>query len=478
MDKDLLKIYAAFNPDNAAKNDIYYDCSEARGNNVIFDEIRDEIISANASMIEFADASDYKTFLFTGHSGCGKSSELLQLKDEFKKYSEDFRFYPIFIDANEYLNKFDVKITSILLAIATEISDALLADESIKIEGTYFSNLWRRIKEVAESEWKIEGFGVDLPYGLPKVDIKRLAKDDSAREKIHTFLKDDTYTLLKEINSMLDEARKQVKNLKAHGKSQHYQDIVIIFDNLEKIEKFDDAKEGFDSAKKLFLNYSEQLKGIESHIIYTAPIELMRSNYAQKLRGLYSGSFVLPMVKVFKRDGVTEYPKGIKALKNLVQARLKELKLTEVFEADAINLLINFSGGHIRTLIRLIRQSASSSKTLPITFDDADYTVAREYQSISPEFFPSYTWDLLARLNLGKEEVSGDDEEHCMELLADLHLYEYLNGDDSEDENPATSSRNRQTPWYAVNPFLRELDQFKKALADLDKPLEDEKQLG
>jgi energy-coupling factor transporter ATP-binding protein EcfA2 len=478
MKKDLIEIQKAFNPGNAAKDDIYYDCSEARGNNVIFDEIRDEIISANASMTEFADASDYKTFLFTGHTGCGKSSELLQLVKILGRHSEDSRFFPVFIDANEYLDNFDVKITSILLAIAAEVSEVLHANENINIKGTYFSNLWRRIKEEAESKWQIEGFGVGLPYGLPKVDIKRLAKDDSARQKIHDFLKNDTYSLLKEINAMLNEAREQIKNLKAHGVSQHYQDIVIIFDNLEKIEKFDDANEGFDSAKKLFLNYSEQLKGIESHIIYTAPIELIRSNYAQKLRGLYSNTFVLPMVKVFKRDGVTEYAKGIQALKNLVQARLKDLKLNEVFNEKAINLLINFSGGHIRTLIRLIRQAAASSKGLPITFDDADYTISREYQSISPDFFPAYTWDLLARLISRKEEGGDDDEAHRMELLADLHLYEYLNGDDSEDEKPAISSRNRQTPWYAVNPFLRELDQFKKALANLDKPLEDKKQLG
>jgi energy-coupling factor transporter ATP-binding protein EcfA2 len=485
MNKDLLKINIAFNPDKAAKNNVYYNCSEARGNNVIFDEIKNQIILANASMIDTGDAgidlndaSDYQTFLFSGHSGCGKSSELLQLNGELKKYSEDFRFYPVFIDANEYLNKFDVKITSILLAIITEVSEVLRNDKDINIEGTYFSNLWQRIKTEAESEWKIEGFNVNVPYGLPSAQIKRLAGDDSARKKIHNFLKDDTFALLQEINSMLSEARKKVKNLEAHGKSEYYQDIVIIFDNLEKIEKFDTENVGFDSAKKLFIEYSGQLKGIKSHIVYTAPIELMRSSHAQALRNLYSGSFVLPMVKIFKRDGVTEYEKGTKALKNLVQARLENLELSEVFNDDAIDLLIHFSGGHIRTLIRLVKYTANSSKSLPLSYDDADYAVSKEYESISPQFFDSDAWRLLAKLHLKSEEIVGEAEEKCMKMLADLHLYEYLNGDDDNDEVGAKNNRNRQTPWYATDPFLRELEQFKNALADLDKPLEDEKQLG
>ena len=42
-------------------------------------------------------------------------------------------------------------------------------------------------------EWEVEKIGVELPYGLPKLDIKRLAKDESAREKVREALKNDTY---------------------------------------------------------------------------------------------------------------------------------------------------------------------------------------------------------------------------------------------------------------------------------------------
>ncbi len=120
MNLQIAKIYGACNPDNPATEKFYYDCSAARGGNVFVEQIKDHIGLANASMHEYSDASDYKCFLFTGHSGCGKSSELKRLVRELRTYSADSRFYPIFIDANEYLDKFDVKITDILLAIATE----------------------------------------------------------------------------------------------------------------------------------------------------------------------------------------------------------------------------------------------------------------------------------------------------------------------------------------------------------------------
>ncbi len=96
MNLQIAKIYGACNPDNPATETFYYDCSAARGGNVFVEQIKDHIVLANASMHEYSDASDYKCFLFTGHSGCGKSSELKRLVRELKTYSEDSRFYPIF----------------------------------------------------------------------------------------------------------------------------------------------------------------------------------------------------------------------------------------------------------------------------------------------------------------------------------------------------------------------------------------------
>lgn len=475
MNSQIAKIYGACNPDNPATEKFYYDCSAARGKNVFVEQIKDHIVLANASMHEFSDAGDYKCFLFTGHSGCGKSSELRRLVRELQGYSEDSRFYPIFIDANEYLDKFDVKITDILLAIATETADILQKDENLKIKGNYFKRFIEKLGEEVFTEWEVEKIGVNLPFGFSSVDIKRLAKDDSARKKVREALKEDTYLLSREINKLLSDARKAVKNLSAHGKSLNYQDVVIILDNLEKIEKFDDATMGLESARKLFLNFSTQLTGIESHIIYTVPIDLMRSNDASLLSKLYDKSFVLPMVKVFQRDGETPFPIGVEAMTEILKLRLGGIERAAAFTDEALDLLIKYSGGHIRTFLLFAREACTDADALPITDENVNYAINSEYQNISPNFFPTYTWDVLAKLDLSSNQNIDVDPKQCVEVLEKLLLFEYINGDDETVGNQRPNDRNRQTPWYAVNPIYRELDQFKAAK---EKVLQGEPETG
>jgi len=473
MDTHIAKIYGACNPDSPAKEEFYIDCSRARGNSIFVEQIKDHIVLANASMDDFSDSEDFKCFLFTGHSGCGKSSELKKLVRKLGQYSEDSRFYPIFIDANEYLDKFDVTITDILLAIATETSNILQKDEKIQLDGKFFAGVTEKLKSIF-TDWEVEKMSVELPYGLPKFDIKRLAKDESAREKVRRVLKDDTYLLLQEINKLLTAAREVITNLESHGTSRNYQDIVIVLDNLEKIEKFDKGETGLDSARRLFLNYSNQLNSIKSHIIYTVPIDLMRSSHASVLGTLYDKSFVLPMVKVFKRDGVTEFSVGVDLMKKLLAKRLGELKLEEAFEDAAVDLLIKFSGGHIRTLLTFARESCTDAENLPISAANVNHAINSEYQNISPNFFPSYTWDVLAKLDLSSNKDVGVEPERCVEVLEKLLLFEYINGDDESVKD--VNNRNQQIPWYAVNPIYRELDQFKRAKEKLLQESEKEQE--
>lgn len=473
MNSQLAKIYGACNPDNPAKQEYYQDCSEARGGNVFVEQIKDHIVLANASMDEFSiDASDYKCFLFTGHSGCGKSSELRRLVRELQTYSEDTRFYPIFIDANEYLDRFDVTITDILLAIATETADVLQRDENLKIKGSHFDHFKGKLKTVF-TELQIEEIEIDLPY-LPKTGIKRLAKDDSARKLVREALKDDTYLLLREINKLLNVARDKVRNLEAHsGQTQKYQDVVIILDNLEKIERFGEAEMGLESARKLFLQYSTQLTAIESHIIYTVPIDLMRSNDASVIGKLYDKSFVLPMVKVFQRDGVTPFPVGIETMTEILKKRLGGIEREQAFTDEALDLLINYSGGHIRTFLLFAREACTDADGLPITADSVNYAINSEYQNISPSFFPPHTWETLAALDLSSSQEIPVEPKDCVEVLEKLLLFEYINGDDKTTGNHG-NNRNLQTPWYAVNPIYRELNQFKAAKDRLKNPPQEE----
>ena len=70
MEDDLKHIYNACEPYVPAPAEYYYDCAEARGSSALSQEFQNHLRLAK----------DYLYFLFTGHIGCGKSSELKQLE--------------------------------------------------------------------------------------------------------------------------------------------------------------------------------------------------------------------------------------------------------------------------------------------------------------------------------------------------------------------------------------------------------------
>ena len=79
MDEALNRIYAAFNPNKAATEEYYVDCGEARGQTALAKRFRNHLAGSADS------PENYLAFLFTGHLGCGKSSELRHLYSEVKK---------------------------------------------------------------------------------------------------------------------------------------------------------------------------------------------------------------------------------------------------------------------------------------------------------------------------------------------------------------------------------------------------------
>jgi hypothetical protein len=70
MSDALKHIYNACDPYMPATAEYYYNCAEARGGSALVQEFQRHLFLAN----------DYIYFLFSGHIGCGKSSELEQLK--------------------------------------------------------------------------------------------------------------------------------------------------------------------------------------------------------------------------------------------------------------------------------------------------------------------------------------------------------------------------------------------------------------
>jgi AAA ATPase domain len=162
MKLDLVRFFRACNPSKtlvagkAEDRQYYIDFSSVRGG---------KIIQELGRTITRLSPDDPTCQLFTGHIGCGKSTELLQLKAELEQQG----FHVIYFESSQSLDMADVDVTDILLAIAREVSQSLEAIK-INLKPGYFQKLFTEIAELLLTP--IELSEIELSTGIAKITAK------------------------------------------------------------------------------------------------------------------------------------------------------------------------------------------------------------------------------------------------------------------------------------------------------------------
>lgn len=140
---DLIKFYKSCNPSktlivgNPEDEKYYIDFASVRGSDIIRELERTiTLLSGNQPTCQ----------LFTGHIGCGKSTELFRLKDQLEKQ----RYHVVYFESSEDLDMGDVDIGDILLAIARQVSENM-EQANIKLKPGYFQKLFTEISEVLQT---------------------------------------------------------------------------------------------------------------------------------------------------------------------------------------------------------------------------------------------------------------------------------------------------------------------------------------
>jgi energy-coupling factor transporter ATP-binding protein EcfA2 len=443
----LTEVYNAFEPLIPADDPYYEDCREARGGDAIVRKIIQRLIKSKGQSLRF---------LFTGHLGCGKSSELKHLSKIIKKETTVF---PVYIDFDDYLDRQDVDLEDIFLGIITEISTQCKEIEvksGAKVAITPKQSSYSLLKSVGEffAGFSVKG-EVGLPFDLAKINVEKLKQNPSLRKDIRQAVKGNSKrTLLSELNDLILDLEVQ---LLGHTE---FTKLVVIADSLEHIRKFEDADEGVASQKRFFIDKKEELD-IACHVIYTVPLELCYSSYGTELPEKFGKDvFMLPMVKTHKRGNFDEnYEAGWRALKNVINKRLKPIGITieQTFEAEALAHLIKYSGGNIRYLIRFIQEASISVDNLPIDFRAARLSVKETVNSFARTVREEY-WTMLAKLELSKNQQIENGNDDYAVMLRNLSVLEYINGSEDDDENDV---------WFAVNPSIRRTVKFQEALENL-----------
>jgi len=429
---DLPKFFKACNPSKplGEKDKQYYiDFSSVRRSDII------KTIKHNIAVI----SPDEPTCqLFTGHIGCGKSTELLRLKSDLEQEG----FHVVYFESSQDIDMADVDVTDILLSIAGQVSESLEAI-NICLHPGFFANLFTEIADFLQIPI---GFSAEaeLSINIGKITTKT-KESPKLRRRLRQYLEPRTILILHSINEEL--LVKANTTLKQQGKAG----LVVIVDNLDRVD-FRPLPSGKSQQEYLFIDRGEQLRKLNCHVVYTIPLGLTFSNDCEILKDRLGGGIspkVLPMVPVKRRNG-EEHTEGMELLRQMVMVRafpdeslekLPEL-IPKVFDTpETLNRLCRISGGHLRNLLGLLLGCAMQND-LPFSGETLE-EVIRERRDYLLSSIDDDEWRLLFQV-MKKQTVRGDIEHNI--LLRSMFVFEY---------------RDLEGQWFDVNPILAESQKFK-----------------
>jgi energy-coupling factor transporter ATP-binding protein EcfA2 len=400
-----------------------------------------EAIEGVNTVLDFQEPGDFCTILFTGHRGCGKSTELQRIRRQWEK---DYRV--IYLEANEETDINDAEYTDFYLVVIKQVEFALremglkFDDQFLKSFEDWFKDITKETEQTVEKSVSIEAeasLSSTAPF-IAKLLVKLLAQikgADKQKKLIREILKRDISRLKADINVLLHDAHKKIMHRYPKG-------FLIIFDNLDRVPP--------DVGNHLFFDYAAQLQELNCSIIYTVPISVLCSS--KNITNTFGEPHIVSMVTIYQlvRDRC-DLKTNPDALNYLAQIIEKRIDINELFESKAeVLALVEASGGHVRQLMQMVRsacQTASTRKHAKIQAEDVVYAVKQQQFSFE-RFVPDDHYPLLAKVCLTKN-ITKDE-------IGQLMLF-----------NTSVLEYNGLDRWNYPNPAVRQSELFQIALQAL-----------
>ena len=370
-----------------------------------------------------------KHILFFGHIGIGKTTELRRYAVQL---NASRRFYVVEVDVLAKLDRNNLQYTEVLMAMAETLLERLHGDgfdlgaEALEPLQRWFGNVVETqatTKELsAELKTVAEGGG-----GIPGL-IKLLASftaafktGSSQKSEWRREIRNDFTTLAQAFNTLI---RRAEAHLEREARAER---LLFLIDGTDKMRGED--------TQQFFVQDAEQLLAIKTLVIYTAPLHL---KYDGCLGGKLDAGIVLPMMKLYQRDG-GRFEAGWRTMRRLLLLRAHRCLFTSDAEVDR---LVEFSGGHPRELLRLLKLCCELAE------DRIDASVVQTaIQKLAADyryFLKPADYALLKTID--SNPVDGGNDEQAQQLLHRLALLQYNDG-----------------TWRRSHPVVRTLEGYRAA---------------
>ena len=192
MSLDLARFYRAANPSRPLKimqpedRQYYIDFSSVRGGDIVRE--LDRTIARLSPDLP-------TTQLFTGHIGCGKSTELFRLKAELESQG----FHVVYFESDRDLEMADVDISDILLMIAHQVTESLEKSD-IRLRPSSLEKLFQNLVDTLQTPMEIG----DVSFSVGIAAITARAKESpEMRSRMRQYLEPRTKNIIDAINEDL-----------------------------------------------------------------------------------------------------------------------------------------------------------------------------------------------------------------------------------------------------------------------------------
>jgi energy-coupling factor transporter ATP-binding protein EcfA2 len=144
-----------------------------------------EAIEGVNTILDFQEPGEFCTVLFTGHRGCGKSTELQRIR---RQWEADYRV--IYLEANEETDINDAEYTDFYLIVIKQVEFALremgLRFDAGLLKGfeDWFKEVTKENEQTVESSVSVEAeasLGANAPF-IAKLLVKLLAQIKGSRQ--------------------------------------------------------------------------------------------------------------------------------------------------------------------------------------------------------------------------------------------------------------------------------------------------------
>ncbi len=376
--------------------------------------------------------------LFSGHRGCGKSTQLnyLAATPDIKR-----RFLVVKYSIQDLLNPDDVDHIDLLLSMAlkayeTAEQEQVPVSPELKEQAQKLADQLHGLiqEEVIEESGRSGETGVKVAVGAPSLlsfiraqFFARYQLEFETRDKIRKHFRPRLNELTNTLNAILREIR-----LNLQGK----ENILILIDDTDKAP--------LEKSLEVFQEKGLHLAKPECCVVYVIDMALVCSGRFRATVNTIGREVILPNLRLADVHGQRDQEAAAnrELLKQVAYHRLA----TDLVAPEALDEAISMSGGVMREFMALMAKSISNALIAgrsQVNRDDVDRTVIEtrngfslraDHVKILQEVSRDPHWYPDSRVE--------DAQSPFLELLHTLALLEYRNGEEK---------------WRQPHPVLRRL---------------------